>query len=101
MVLERISIRLPRVRAVRQHDRVLRRVVGRMQLVDSRHARVIVEVEPLHLGVVLAEEQDVAVVFLGIVDVCARNHGAYLSDLGLIIAAFEVSTNQNLCAASD
>ena len=67
-----------------------------MQLVDAPELRVIVLqiIEPRQLGVVLAEEQDVAVVFFGIIDVSARDNSANLGDLRSIVAALGVSTNQ-------
>ena len=67
-----------------------------MQLVDALETRVIILqfIETRQLGVVLAEEQDVAVVFFRVVDVCAGNDSANLGDLWFIIAAYTVSTNQ-------
>ena len=96
MVFERIRTRLPHVRTARQHDGILRRVVLRMQLVDAPEFRVIVlqSIEPRQLGVVLAEKQNVAVVFFGVINVCARDYSTNLGDLRCIVAALHVATNQ-------
>ena len=96
VVLERIRTWFPHVRTARQHDGVLRRVVLWMQLVDTPELRVVILqfIDSRDLGVVLAEEQDVAVVFFRIIDVSARDNSANLGDLRSIVAALGVSTNQ-------